>query len=51
VVETEQVKHRCVQIVDMDPVRNGIEPKLVRFTDDLATFTPPPASHIVNASM
>ena len=50
VVEPEQVQQRGVQIVDVDPVLNGVEPEFVGLAVDVARpSNPPPATHMLNA--
>ena len=45
VVHAQQVKHRCVQIVDHAFPIDGFVAILVGLAVDRAPLTPPPASH------
>ena len=51
VIETEQVKNRRVQIVDVGAIAHGIETEFVVSPMMVPALVPPPANHIVNASM
>ena len=51
VIEAEEVEERGVEVVDVDFVFDDAEAEFVGRAEDGAAFTPPPASHTVNASI
>lgn len=44
VVYAQQVEERCMQVVDMDSINDGLVANFIRFSVANAPFTPPPAS-------